>query len=377
MSVSSPIQLIEVKSRRDFNLFVELPWKIYAGDPLWVPRLRLEMKDLFSPQNPFFQVARIRSWLAKKNGEVVGRITGIIYDEHNKFHQEKCAFFGFYEATNDSQVAEILFSRLEEYAREEGMDTIRGPMNFSTNHDCGLLIEGPADPPQMMMPYNPLYYRQQIENFGYQKAMDLLAYRRSTHIAMPEKIQRIADRTEKSKNITYRPLNKKEWAKEMDKMFSIYNDAWEKNWGFVPFRREEFDYVAKQLKTVVESKLVIYVDVGGESAGFAVALPDYNQVFKRIPNGKLFPTGIFKLLNARRYINRIRVITLGIRHKFQHLGLGGLMYRYLERQSKELGYDEGELSWILENNTKMNSALVTMGAEAYKRYRIFEKKLTP
>ncbi|MEI8347745.1 MAG: N-acetyltransferase, partial [Pseudomonadota bacterium] len=192
---------------------------------------------------------------------------------------------------------------------------------------------------------------------------------------LPERIAKIVERTEKSKAITYRPINKKKWNQEMAAMFEIYNDAWEKNWGFVPFTWEEFKHVGDSLKMVVKEELVVFVEVAGEPAAFAVTLPDYNQVFKKITNGRLFPTGFYHLLRADHTINRLRVITLGIRKKFGHLGLGGLMYNYLVNTSHRMGYIDAELSWILETNTSMINPMKLMGAELIKKYRLFEKRL--
>ena len=207
--------------------------------------------------------------------------------------------------------------------------------------------------------------------------MDLLAYRIDADFKMPDIIMRIAERNEKKGNITYRKLDLKNWKKELDHMYEIYNSAWEANWGFIPMTKEEFYHTAKELKTIVDPNLVHFVEVNGEMAGFILSLPDLNQIFKQIPDGKLFPTGVFKLLfQKKKYVNRSRTITMGIKKEFRKMGLETLLYKhnYIELQKAKI-YKEFEMSWILETNLEMNKPLLTMGAEAYKTYRLFEKKL--
>lgn len=368
----------EVLSSKDFETFLDVAWTINQDNPNWVPPLRMGIKDLFNPKNPFFKTSRARKWIVLKDGQAVGRIAGVINEAHNSFHDEKCAFWGFFESINDINVAKKLFELVEQFGREEKMQIIRGPMNLSTNQDCGLLIKGFDDPPQVMMPYNPTYYKELIETCGYNKAMDLLAWRINASSTMPERIQKISARKEKSEGITYRCLDLKNWDREVELMYAIYNDAWEKNWGFVPMTHEEFVHTSKELKLVVDPDLVVFVEVHGEAVGFLVALPDLHQVFKQIPNGKLFPFGIFKLLQKKKYMNRMRIITMGVKKAYHNSGLASLLYTHITNvvHAKKLNdYKEVEMSWILETNKMMNRPLELMGAEAYKTYRIFEKNL--
>lgn len=370
------IRIIEVKNKKDFNNFINFPWKLYKNDPNWVPPLKMAVKEQFSPKHPFYETSKAKSWLAMIDNEIKGRIVAVINKTHNEFHEEECGFFGFFETTEDPRVAKALLDKAEDYLKGEGMKIIRGPINLSTNYECGLLIEGFNDPPQIMMTYNPPYYKNFIENLGYQKAMDLFAYRTATNVPFPEKMKAIAERAEQSQGITYRKVNKKNWWKEVDLMYEIYNDAWEKNWGFVPMSKNEFYNTAKELKNVVDQDLILFVEVKGQPAGFILSLPDYHQVFKKIPNGKLLPTGILKLLRAKKYINRIRVITMGVKAKYRKMGLASLMYKQMQLEvlNKEK-LVEAEMSWILENNMEMNKPMHMIGADLYKKYRIFEKSL--
>ena len=216
-------------------------------------------------------------------------------------------------------------------------------MNPSTNYECGLLVEGEEDPAQIMMTYNPQYYRSLIEQEGHIKSKDLLAYRIKTDFQMPEKILSRAANVEKANNISYRFVNKSQWDDEVERMLKIYNSAWEKNWGFVPMTENEFRYTAKELRQIIDEKLIMFVLVDGKEAGFIVCLPDFNQVFKQIPTGKLLPFGILKILRAKKYINRLRCITLGVLKEYRKLGLASLMYTKMQQNAIELeNYEEAE-----------------------------------
>ena len=367
------IVIKEVSSKKDLNNFIDLPWKIYQNDPNWVPPLKLAIKELFKPKHPFYEVGELQCFLAYNNNVIVGRIAAIINNAHNKFWDDKIGFWGFFESVDEEEVTGSLITAAESWLKKKGMEKFRGPVNPSTNYECGLLVDGLKDSPQIMMTYNPPYYESHLSKLGYQKIKDLLAYQIDLSFKMPEKITRIAARIEKSKKVTYRFISKKKWDQEVSLMLEIYNKAWEKNWGFIPMTNNEFIHTANDLKNVVDENLIMFVLVDGKEAGFIVCLPDYNQVFKNIPNGKLFPYGIFKLLNAKKYIKRVRVITLGVMEKYRRMGLETLLYQKMHEQLKAHKFEEAEMSWILEDNLNMNKPLITMGAKPYKTYRIFEK----
>jgi hypothetical protein len=216
-----------------------------------------------------------------------------------------------------------------------------------------------------------------LEENGYTKAKDLLAYEVDYPVTMPDVIVKIAERAEKKNRITYRYLNKADFKGEVDRMLEIYNDAWEKNWGFVPMTEKEFRHTAKDLKTIVDERLVVFAEVDGEPAGFIVGLADLNQVFKTIPSGSLLPTGLFKLLTFKKRVSRMRVPTMGVKKKFRKIGLETLLYRKCQLNAEETGlYKSCEASWILEDNIEMNKPLIRMGFDAYKTYRIYEKNLS-
>ncbi len=375
--MSLSIREINLAYKKDLKEFVDLPWSIYKNDPYWVPPLKMAVKDLLNQnKHPFYQTATVKAWLAEKDGQIIGRIMAVNNHAYNKYQNTKIGFFGFYEAINDSAVSSLLLKTAEASLKSEGLTGMQGPMNPGTNYECGFLVDKFDDAPQIMMTYNPPYYPTQIEASGYTKAMDLLAYNVDANFTMPKIIMDIAERTEKKSKVTFRTLNLKKWNEELDTMFDIYNSAWESNWGFVPMTKDEFYHTAKDLKSIVDPELVHFALVNGVVAGFILTLPDLNQVFKEIPSGNLSPMAIYKILTAKKRMNRVRVITMGVKKEFRKMGLETLLYKHNHISIKKNPLNKNiEMSWILENNLEMNKPLIRMGGEAYKRYRLYEKNL--
>lgn len=376
--MSLEIQEVDIyNNKKDQKRFINLQWDLYSDDKHWVPQLKLSLKEQFSLKHPFNKTADIKSWIAVKDGRDVGRIQAIVNHKYNEFHKENIGFYGFFEAIDDQEVFSKLFTAAETFVKSLGKEEIRGPVNPSTNYSVGSLIEGFNDAPQIMMNYNKPYHQKQTENCGYQKSKDLLAYKLDigAGFEMPEVIQKIAKRAEKKQKITYRPVNMKNWAQETQLMWDIYNSAWESNWGFVPMLREEWEHICKDLKSIVNPNLILICEVDGDHAGFVVALPDFNQAQKQVPNGKLLPFGILKLLNANKYMNRVRVLTMGVKPEYRKIGLDSILYTKSQQVCVENGYNEVEMSWILEDNLNMNKPLIRMGADPYKKYRIYSKSL--
>lgn len=371
------IREINFENKKDINAFVNLPWKIYEGDSLWIPPLKMAVRDLLNKKkHPFYQTASTRAWIAEHNGTPAGRIMAVNNHAYNKYHNCKKGFFGFYECIDNPEVASKLLKTAEESLKSEGLDVMEGPMNPGTNYECGLLVDRFDDSPQVMMTYNPAYYEKHMAAYGLTKSMDLLAYNVATNFTMPKIILDIADRTEKKSKVSYRTLNLKNWNSELDTMFEIYNSAWEANWGFVPMTKDEFYHTAKDLKSIVDPGLVHFALVDGVVAGFILTLPDLNQVFRQIPKGELSLPAIYKLLTAKKRIDRCRVITLGIKKEFRKMGLETLLYKHNHIAiQKNARLKNIEMSWILENNLEMNKPLIRMSGEAYKRYRLYQKAI--
>jgi hypothetical protein len=375
--MSLSIREINLAYKKDLKEFVDLPWSIYKNDPNWVPPLKMAVKDLLNVnKHPFYETAEVKAWLAELDGVVVGRIMAINNHAYNKYTNSKLGFFGFFESIENPEVANLLFKTAEAAVKAWGLESIQGPMNPGTNYECGLLVDKYDDAPQIMMTYNPTYYSALIEKNGYAKAMDLLAYNVAADFTMPKIIMDIAERTEKKSKVTFRTLNLKNWTKELDIMFDIYNSAWEANWGFVPMTKDEFYHTAKDLKSIVNPELVHFALVDGIEAGFILTLPDLNQVFKQIPSGNLSPMAIYKILTAKKRMTRCRVITMGVKKEYRKIGLETLLYKHNHIAIKSNPLMKNiEMSWILETNLEMNKPLIRMGGEPYKRYRLFEKKL--
>jgi hypothetical protein len=338
----------------------------------------MAIRDLLDEKkHPFYQTAEVKCFLAYQDDVIVGRIMAIHNFTYNKVENKKVGHFGFFETINNLDVVKALIEKATLWLKTFELDSIIGPMNPGTNYECGLLINHFEDRPQVMMTYNPPYYEELLTKIGFQKTMDLLAYKVDVDFQMPKIILDIADRTEKKSNVTYRTLNLKKWTQELDTMFDIYNSAWEDNWGFVPMTKDEFYHTAKDLKSIVDPSLVHFAVVNGVDAGFILTLPDLNQVFAEIPSGRLSPIALYKILTAKKRISRVRVITMGIKKEFRKMGLETLLYKHNHHAiQKNKRLKEIEMSWILENNLEMNKPLIRMGGPAYKTYRLFEKNLS-
>jgi len=370
----SKIKIQTVDDGRGLETFVRLPWRIYGNDPSWVPPLVAEQKKFLSPgHNPFFEHARARLFLACRDGVPCGRISAHIDDNSNRLHEEKCCFFGFFEAENDSNAAQALFTAAENWARENGMETVRGPFNFTTNDTAGLLIDAFDSPPVIEMTYNPPSYPKLLEDCGYRKAMDLFAYFFDVAKMDRERIKKLGQHAE-SHGITYRSIDKRIFEKEVKIFKEVYNQAWSRNWGFVPLTEQEIDQYARNFRDIVDPDFVIFAFDGAKPVGALWALPDYNQAIKHL-NGKMGPLEIVKFLWYKRNINHARVMTAGVVHDYQRRGIeAGLVSRVFESGLKK-GYRTGELSWVLENNLMMNRLAQAVGATVYKTYRVYQKKL--
>lgn len=370
------VEVVPVHTSADLRQFIRLPWNIYRGDPLWVPPLIADTKKLLNKsKNPFFEHSTADLFLARRNGEWVGRIAAILNNNHNRFHGESTAFFGFFESMNDNAVASALLNQAERWAKDRGMVEIRGPMNYSTNDTVGLLVEGFDSSPVIMMPYNPQYYAALMENSGYSKTMDLYAWHLETEKGLNPKIIRVGEKVLKDEGIQIRPLNMKRFSEDVSILQRIYNDAWSNNWGFVPMTDSEFQHMAKDLKAVVDPRLVLIAEKNAEPVAFLLTLPDFNQALKKI-NGRLFPLGLPRLLYHSRHIRNLRVLALGNVKKMQNCsGLGAALYYESFRRGVAAGYRTCEFSWTLETNALINRSMRLFGADIYKRYRVYGKAL--
>jgi GNAT superfamily N-acetyltransferase len=372
------VSIEEVMSADDKNEFIRFPWKVYQGNPCWVPPLKSDVKFLLSAKkNPFFRHAEAACFLARRNGKTVGRIAAIIDRNHIKFHNEQAGFFGFFECLPDCAVARELLERAAGWLKERGIEIMRGPVNPSTNDECGFLLEGFDSPPMVMMTYTPAYYLDYMERCGMTKAKDLYAYMADIgDVAAGGRLERIASAVKaRIPGLTVRPASMKKFQLEVKEVQEIYNSAWSRNWGFMPMTDAETGSMAKRLKPLIVPELMLMAEVNGKPAAFIVSLPDYNQVLGKI-NGSLGPVGIAKFLWYSRKIRDIRVMAMGVTKEYRKKGIEGLLYLESFKAAVKNGYERAEMSWILEDNVLMQRGCVLMGGKLYKKYRIYEKKIS-
>jgi GNAT superfamily N-acetyltransferase len=372
------VRVREIAAGESMKPFIELSWRINAADPAWVPPLRMALEPVLDRRrHPFHQHADVAYFVAERAGEPVGRIAACVNHRYNEFHEASQGTFGFFEAVDDEGVAGALLSTAADWLRPRGMTVMRGPFNFSTNDEFsspGVLVDGFDTHPVVMMSHNPPYYGGLMESAGLAKAKDLLAYWMDGSV-VPERLSDRMDRLTRRAGVTLRSLRTGEMKEEVARIQEIYNAAWSRNWGFVPMTPAEFAHLARELRPVVEPRFVLLAEKGDEPIGFLLALPDLNHALKHVRNGRLLPLGLLRFLWHRRRIDVARILTLGLKPGYQHLGIGAAMYTHLLHVGREMGYRAAEGSWILEDNHEMRSALEKLGCEAYRRYRVYERGL--
>jgi GNAT superfamily N-acetyltransferase len=376
-----PLEIVPVETARELRRFIDVPWHVYdkSRHPEWVPPLRIAVRDMLNDRkHPFYQQAARALWIARRDGKPVGRIAAIENRAHNAHYEDRVGFFGFFEAKDDSEAAQALLDTAARWLRARGLESMRGPMNPSTNYECGLLVDGFAEHPMFMTTWNPPYYVPLLERAGFTGVKDLLGWwvpAQETDYVLPPVYARQAARAREQQDVVFRDIDPKNIATEAALAWDVYNAAWEQNWGFIPMSRVEFDHLCKDLKQVVDPRWAFAAEVNGEPAGIAIAIPDYHEIFKRIPNGRLLPTGIFKLLSGAKKLNTTRVMVLGVKREFRTRGIFALFLDEFFRRARRYGLVGGEASWVLEDNVRMNRPLETIGARPYRRWRIYERPL--
>ena len=365
---SLSVEVAPARTSRDQRQFLELPYSLYRGNPHWVPPLRLAQKDILNTKrHPFYKTADVEMFLARRSGRVVGRVMAILNHAHNEFHSERAGFFGFFEAENDQEAASALFEESADWLRSRGAELMRGPMNPSTNYEVGLLVDAFDQSPAVMMTYNPAYYPELIERCGFEKAMDMYAYLVGVDTyESAGKLKRVAERLKAKAGIRVRTVDLKNFKEEAQLVRRIYNDAWSTNWGFVPVSEEEFEHLAKDMKQIVDPRVVLIAEQQVDGAAprpiaFMLAIPDVNRALKKI-NGRLFPFGLLKLLWHSRKIDSIRIVIMGVVKEHHNLGIASVLYDEIHERAPRSGYPTGEMSWVLETNTMMNRAADLLGA---------------
>jgi hypothetical protein len=378
VSPEAPLCIKAVEGRQVLRQFLRLPWRLYTGDPAWVPPLLLERREQVSPRNPFFDHARYRAWVAYRGERPVGRISAQIDRLHLERYQDAAGFFGLLEAEDDPEVFRTLLHTAEIWLRSQGMRRILGPFNLSINQECGLLVEGFDTPPMVMMGHALPYYAGRLEEQGYGKAKDLLAYWISADFTLSPVVESLLTRA--AQRVQVRSLRRTRFAEELRILQDIFEDAWSNNWGFVPFTAREFQHVGRMLRLLVPDDFVQIAEVDGEPAAMIVAFPNLNEVIHDL-NGRLFPWNWLKLLWRLkvRHPKTVRVPLMGVRKQYQNSRVGAalaiLVIVTARKFAVRRGVREAELSWILEDNTGTRNILESLGGTVYKRYRIYGKEL--
>jgi len=378
--MTNALEIIQLeRAPRNVRRFLEVPYAIYRDDPHWVAPLLMDLNTMFSDANPLFQQAEMALWVARRGGRDVGRIAGVLDPAYNRLQEDRAAFFGFFECVQDRATASLLFDAVAEWAQTRGMSRLLGPMNPTTNDECGLLVDGFDSSPVFMMTYNPRYYPELFEAAGFTKSKDLLAYFFDLANTPMERFERLAEKVRRREpDIRIVPIRRKTLEAQLGQVMEVYNAAWEKNWGFVPMSDAEIRFMAGRLKPLLTEGLAFVAENGREPIGFLLATPDFNQAFKPL-RGRFCSTGLFRALPylLRWKVPEIcRVITLGVKPAYRGHGIEAAMLTLGLRTGFQLGFRAVESSWILEDNTAVQRLIELFGGTVYKTYRIYERPVT-
>jgi hypothetical protein len=375
---SGPLRVVAVEGRRELRQFIRLPWSIYEDDPVWVPPLLLERSEHLSKRNPFFEHAKCKFWLAYRGERPVGRISAQVDQLHLQRYGDSTGFFGFLEAEDNPETFQVLMDTAEKWLSSQGMRRVLGPFNLSINQECGLLVEGFYTSPMFMMGHACPYYSARVEENGYRKEKDLLAYCVDVDFELTKSMRAVIKRA--ARRVSIRSLRRKHYSEELEILQDIFEDAWSENWGFVPFTKAEFRHLGQNLKYLVHDEYVQIAEVDGSPDAMIIGVPNVNEVIKDL-NGRLLPFGWLKLLWRLKVARpkTARVPLMGVR-KCHHNSLLGaalavMVVERVRRLGVKYGAKEVELSWILEDNRGMRNILESIGGVVYKRYRIFGKDL--
>lgn len=365
-----------VTTKQEKSEFIQFPYDHYSENQYWVAPLYIEQNKLLNTEkNPFFENAEIELFLAYHNDKPAGRIAAIVDHRYNDFHNTKTGFFGFFECIDHQPTANLMFRVASDWLRNKGMNDILGPANPGMMDEIGILIEGFDKYPAILMPYHKTYYDTLLKGAGLDKAQDLLTYEVNQDNVDRERMNRAMEIVKKRlPDILIRKIRLKKIKKEIKIIREIFNAAWSENWGFIPLSEAEFDYLASDLKTIVDDNFAHIAEVNGKPVAFSVALPDYNQIFRNM-DGKLLPTGIFKILWNRKKINKVRTALMGVIPKYQGKGIDALLHRESIENGLIHNVYSSEIGWILESNVQMNRVAEKIGGAPDKRYRMYSKKL--
>lgn len=366
---------IRETAEKDLGVFIDYPYALFRDHPHWVGDLKKDVRHLLETGHPFWRHGERKLFMAWRAGKPAGRIAAIVNQAHNNFHGDRTGFFGFFDCADDKEAACALFSAACAWLKTKGMDSAVGPVNPSTNETCGMLLEGFDGPPMVMMPYTPPYYLELAGAAGFSKAKDLLAFRVEVAHGFGERFEKIVQRLTRGKDIKVRHVDSGGLDQAIAEIKEIYNSAWEKNWGFVPMSDAEFNDMAAAMKPVLKPEYLYFADVDGKPAAFVLLLPDLNIPLKAA-RGSLTPLTIFPFLYRLQFKLRAgRMLTLGVKKEYRGRGLEMLLIKKGFEAGRKMKWEYGEMSWTLEDNTRINGVIEAIGGRVYRKYRVFEKRI--
>jgi GNAT superfamily N-acetyltransferase len=376
--MSAGLRVQPVAEPAELEAFIGFPFRLLRDEPHWVPPLYMERREFYHPgKNPLFEYAQVQLFSALRGPDVVGTIAAVRNDRYGQFHplEAHVGFFGSYDCVPEQEVADALFAAAGGWLKEQGKTVMRGPVNLTTNDVVGLLVDGFGDDPALMMPYNPPYYAGQFDAAGFTQAKDLFAFSLTTR-EYAGRLDRVTRRLAERGRIRIRPVDLGRWKEELEFVRSCYNQAWADNWGFVPWTDRELDFIAKELKPLIDPRLAFMAEVEGVPAGFAISVPDANEAIK-LARGRLFPLGLLKILWKLKVTkcSRIRTIAMGVLPQHRKRGLDAFLVGHLIENAKGMGYSGSEMGWILEDNLPMLSALEQIKARKTKTYRVYDRSV--
>ncbi len=376
--MSSNYEVVRVEDRRQKREFMDFIWKLHKDDPNWIPPIRINQEELVGfRRHPFYENAKCRTFIVRKDSEVVGRIAAIINHGHNKRFGEKRGFFGFFDCIEDQYAANLLLMEASRYLKSEGMEDVRGPCNPSLNYELGTLVDGFDTPPTFMMTYNWPYYDKLITGFGFEKTQDLYAYEGNLEMlkTIDPKLKFVIEEVKRRFTVTLRAANKKKFGQEVKLFLKIYNEALLGTWGFVPLSDAECHSLGASLWWLIDPSLTSFVEVEGKTVAVGICLPDYNPLIKKI-NGRLFPFGFLTLLFGRRKIKKVRVMSTNVVPEYQRWGLGLVVLDRMLPDCIAQGITDAEFSWVLESNHLSRGSLERAGTTRTKTYRLYDRTLS-
>jgi len=375
------LEIVAAQGRRGVAAFVDVPWQLppLAGSPTWVPPLRMMVRDnLDTSGNPFYKSADRALFIARRNGRAVGRIAAIENRAHNRYHEDRVGFFGFFECEDNAETAARLFESAADWLKGKGLAAMRGPMSPSTNHECGLLVDGFDVHPMFLTPWNPRYYEALVTGAGLAQVKELLAYwlpYGEPGFQLNPRLAALAERAKSKSKLAFRSIRLDTYMEDVAICWDVYNGAWEKNWGFVPMSREEFFHMARELKPLLIPQFAFIAEVNGAPAGFMLCVPDFNLVFKKNPTGRLIPFGLYHILTGKSKLRTGRLMALGIKEEFRTGSILPVFMHEAAQRGMAYGSTGAEASWILEDNQAVRQPAEGFGGRVYRRWRIYEKPL--